>query len=284
MNTQTQTILQKVKELAVLPQVVHQIINLTNNLNASARDLERLIGLDQGMSMRVLNTVNSAYYGMQRKIGSIKDAVVLLGFKTVRHIAMTASVFDLFVGKTDRQNLRRGKWWRHAIDTALCCRLIASQTPDLSPDEAYTLGLLHDVGKPLLDRYGGEPYERVEDLMAQGMSELDAERQVYGTDHAEIGEVVCLHWGFPEKLAYAIGEHHADHPEGLMDARMTALVVLGNALAHWLRHPDTSEEEFLFLLPEWVYQTLHLQPSQISALRVACESEMRSSPLAALAR
>ena len=71
---------------------------------------------------------------------------------------------------------------------------------------------------------------------------------------------------------------------GSPSSRMTALVVLGNALAHWLRHPDTSEEEFLFLLPEWVYQTLHLQPSQISALRVACESEMRSSPLAALAR
>lgn len=282
MTTQAQSIVHKVTELAVLPQVVHQIINLTNNPNANARDLERLIGLDQGMSMRVLNTVNSAYYGMPRKIASIKDAVVLLGFKSVRHIAMTVSVFDLFVGKTDRQNLRRGKWWRHAIDTALCCRLIASQTYDLSPDEGYTLGLLHDIGKPLLDRYGEQPYECVENLVAQGLSELEAEQSVYGTDHAEVGEAVCLHWGFPEKLAYAVGEHHAEQPEGLMDARMTALVALGNAFAHWLRSPDIPESEFLFQIPEWILQTLHLQPNQLGALRMACASEMKTSPLATL--
>ncbi len=284
MKTQTHPVMSRIKELAVLPQVVHQIINLTNNPNASARDLERLISIDQGMSTRVLNTVNSAYYGMSRKIGSIRDAVVLLGFKTVRHLAMTASVFDLFIGKTDRQNLRRGKWWRHAIDTALCCRLIASQTPDLCPDEAYTLGLLHDIGKPLLDRYGGESYEQVEDLIAQGLSELEAERQVYQCDHAEVGYLASLHWGFPEKLAYAIGDHHEDHPEKVMEPHLTALVILGNTLAHWLRTPQHDEDAFLFELPDWVYQMLHLQPSQLSALKVACETEMHSSPLSALAR
>ena len=160
MVTQTQSVgqvVQKVRDLAVLPQVVHQIIHLTSNPNASAKDLERLISIDQGMSTRVLNTVNSAYYGFSRKIASIKDAVVLLGFKAVRNLAMTVSVFDLFVGKTDRQNLRRGKWWRHSIDTALCARLIASQASGVSPDEAYTAGLLQDIGKPLLDRYGDAP-------------------------------------------------------------------------------------------------------------------------------
>jgi HD-like signal output (HDOD) protein len=178
MMTQAESVVQKVKDLAALPQVVHQIIHLTNNPNASVKDLERLISIDQGMSTRVLNTVNSAYYGFSRKIASIKDAVVLLGFKAVRNLAMTVSVFDLFVGKTDRQNLRRGKWWRHSIDTALCARLIASQVAGVSPDEAYTAGLLHDIGKPLLDRYGDAPYEQVEVLIAQGVPELTAERQV----------------------------------------------------------------------------------------------------------
>jgi HD-like signal output (HDOD) protein len=133
MRTQAESVVQKVKDLAALPQVVHQIIHLTNNPNASVKDLERLISIDQGMSTRVLNTVNSAYYGFSRKIASIKDAVVLLGFKAVRNLAMTVSVFDLFVGKTDRQNLRRGKWWRHSIDTALCARLIASQARAFRP-------------------------------------------------------------------------------------------------------------------------------------------------------
>jgi len=274
---------QKVKDLAALPQVVHQIIHLTNNPNASVKDLERLISIDQGMSMRVLNTVNSAYYGFSRKIASIKDAVVLLGFKAVRNLAMTVSVFDLFVGKTDRQNLRRGKWWRHSIDTALCARLIASQVAGVSPDEAYTAGLLHDIGKPLLDRYGDAPYEQVEDLVAQGVPELTAERQVYGCDHAEVGRAVSQHWGFPEKLVEAIGCHHTESANGLGDAPLTAVVALANFVAHLLRRSD-APETWWFDLPQWVSETLQLTPQQLQSLYLGCEVELQSSPMAALGR
>jgi putative nucleotidyltransferase with HDIG domain len=283
MMTQAESVVQKVKDLAALPQVVHQIIHLTNNPNASVKDLERLISIDQGMSMRVLNTVNSAYYGFSRKIASIKDAVVLLGFKAVRNLAMTVSVFDLFVGKTDRQNLRRGKWWRHSIDTALCARLIASQVAGVSPDEAYTAGLLHDIGKPLLDRYGGTPYEQVEDLIAQGVPELAAERQVYGCDHAEVGRAVSQHWGFPEKLVEAIGCHHTESANGLGDAPLTAVVVLANFVAHLLRQSD-APETWWFDLPQWVSETLQLTPQQLQSLYLGCEVELQSSPMAALGR
>lgn len=286
MVMQTQSVaqvVQKVRDLAVLPQVVHQIIHLTSNPNASAKDLERLISIDQGMSTRVLNTVNSAYYGFSRKIASIKDAVVLLGFKAVRNLAMTVSVFDLFVGKTDRQNLRRGKWWRHSIDAALCARLIASQVSGVSPDEAYTAGLLHDIGKPLLDRYGDAPYERVEDLITQGVPELTAEQQVYGCDHAAVGRAVSLHWGFPEKLVEAIGCHHAESSDGLQEAPLAAVIVLANHVAHLLRQPDTPDD-WWFDLPQWVLDTLHLTPQQLQSLYLGCEVEIQSSPMAALGR
>jgi putative nucleotidyltransferase with HDIG domain len=283
MMTQAESVVQKVKDLAALPQVVHQIIHLTNNPNASVKDLERLISIDQGMSTRVLNTVNSAYYGFSRKIASIKDAVVLLGFKAVRNLAMTVSVFDLFVGKTDRQNLRRGKWWRHSIDTALCARLIASQVAGVSPDEAYTAGLLHDIGKPLLDRYGDAPYEQVEDLVAQGVPELTAERQVYGCDHAAVGRAVSQHWGFPEKLVEAIGCHHTESADGLGDAPLTAVVVLANFVAHLLRQPD-APDTWWFELPAWIADTLQLSPQQLQSLYLGCEVELQSSPMAALGR
>jgi len=283
MTTQTQTIVGKVKELAVLPQVVHQIIHLTNNPNANVRDLERLISIDQGMSTRVLNTVNSAYYGFSRKIASVKDAVMLLGFKTVRNLAMTVSVFDMFVGKTDRQNLRRGKWWRHAIDAALCARLVASQVDGVSPDEAYTAGLLHDIGKPLLDRYGDAPYEQVEALTAKGVPELDAERHVYHCDHAEVGRAVSQHWGFPEKLVEAIGDHHAEIPRAWHDPQLVGVVILANYIAHFLRQPEVPDD-WWFYLPSWLMDLLHLTPQQLQSLYLGCEAEIQSSPMAALGR
>lgn len=283
MVAQTQSIVQKIKELAALPQITHQIIQLTNNPNASMKDLERLISIDQGMSTRVLNTVNSAYYGFSRKIASLKDAVVLLGFKTVRNLAMTVSTFDMFVGKTDAQNLRRGKWWRHSIDTALCARLIASQVDGVSPDEAYTAGLLHDIGKPLLDRYGDVPYEQVEAFTTQGFSELEAEARVFGCSHVEVGRAVSLHWGFPEKLVEAIGEHHAETPREWQDTGLVCVVILANHLAHILRQPD-APDDWWFFLPNWLTDALRLNPQQLQSIQLGCEAEIQSSPMAALGR
>jgi len=283
MTVEVKTIMDKIRDMAVLPQVVCQVMDLTVNPSATARDLERVIAVDPGMSSRVLNTVNSAYYGLPRKIASIKEAVVFLGFKSIRHIAMTAGVFDMFVGKADKQNIRRRTWWRHSIDTALCCRLLASQTQDISSDEAYTAGLLHDIGKPLLDRYAGTPYDEVDLLVEQGMGTLEAERAIYGCDHASLGQAISLHWRFPQKLADAIGGHHAKDASELSEPLLTAATVIGNYMAHAVR--DLNQDDALLLLeaPGYALELLHLNPNTLQALVIACEAELSQSPMQAMA-
>jgi putative nucleotidyltransferase with HDIG domain len=283
MTVEVKTIMDKIRDMAVLPQVVCQVMDLTVNPNATARDLERVIAVDPGMSSRVLNTVNSAYYGLPRKIASIKEAVVFLGFKSIRHIAMTAGVFDMFVGKADKQNIRRRTWWRHSIDTALCCRLLASQTQDLSTDEAYTAGLLHDIGKPLLDRYGGMLYDGVESLIEQGMDTLGAERSVYGCDHANLGQEISLHWRFPQKLADAIGGHHAQDGGNLSEPLLTATTVIGNYIAHAVRETNRDDTFLLLDAPVWALEQLHLNSNTLQALIIACEAELSQSPMQAMA-
>lgn len=284
MTVEVKTIMDKIRDMAVLPQVVCQVMDLTVNPSATARDLERVIAVDPGMSSRVLNTVNSAYYGLPRKIASIKEAVVFLGFKSIRHIAMTAGVFDMFVGKADKQNVRRRTWWRHSIDTALCCRLVASQSHDLSTDEAYTAGLLHDIGKPLLDRYGGTPYDEVELLMNTGMGALEAERAVYGRDHATLGREISLHWRFPQKLADAIGGHHAQDASELNEPLLTAVTVIGNYMSHAVRAMGQEEDPLLLLnAPGYALELLQLNPNTLQALVIACEAELSQSPMQAMA-
>ncbi|MCS7065470.1 MAG: hypothetical protein NZL85_04245, partial [Fimbriimonadales bacterium] len=100
----------------------------------------------------------------------------------------------------------------------------------------------------------------------------------------ELGRAVSLHWGFPEKLAEAIGAHHAESAVGLTEPRLTALTALGNQLAHWLRLPDHAEDEFLFSIPTWIYETLHIQPANLRPLKLACEAELHASPLHTLMR
>jgi putative nucleotidyltransferase with HDIG domain len=283
MTVEVKTILDKIKDAAVLPQVVCQVMDLTVNPSATARDLEKVIAVDPGMSSRILNTVNSAYYGLPRKIASIKEAVVFLGFKSIRHIAMTAGVFDMFVGKTDKQNIRRRTWWRHSIDTALCCRLLASQAQDISSDEAYTAGLLHDIGKPLLDRYAGTPYDEVERLIEQGMGTLEAECAIYGCDHAMLGQAISLQWRFPHKLADAIGGHHAKDANDLSEPLLTAATMIGNYMAHAVRDVSRNDPLLLLEAPGFALELLQLSPNTLQALVIACEAELSQSPMQSMA-
>ncbi|MCW5932876.1 MAG: HDOD domain-containing protein [Fimbriimonadia bacterium] len=282
MGSTVSQFIDKVRDVAVLPQVVCQVMDLTVNPNANARDIERVISIDPGMSSRVLNTVNSAYYGLPRKIASIREAVVFLGFKSLRHIAMTAGVFEMFVGKADKQNIRRRAWWRHSIDAALCGRMVASQMPDVSPDEAYTAGLLHDIGKPLLERYGEASYDEVEQLIAQGLDVLIAEEAIYGCNHAQLGRAISLHWRFPQKLAEAIGDHHAQQAESLAEPSLTAVTMIGNHLAHQLRAAGTDLMAAMGVC-DWAFQTLQMNPNTVQALMVACDAELKESPMQALA-
>lgn len=273
-------IIAQIRDIAVLPQVVHQVIDLTSNPHATAKELEAVISIDPGMSSRVLNTVNSAYYSLPRKIASIKEAVVFLGFQTIRHIATTAGMFELFLGKADRENVRRRQWWRHSIDVGLCARLIASQSHEASPEEAYTAGLLHDIGKPLLDRYGGEDYDLVEQLVSQGVPTLPAEQEIFTCEHAELGRLVSLHWRFPENLANAIGQHHEDDPAALEEPWLTAVTQLADWTAHLVRKQIEEEEP---APPKWTLEILKLTPNQLQAVIIGCEAELSESPLQGLA-
>jgi len=199
-NSKVAVIMNRVSELAVLPHVVYKVLELSGSADSSTHEMERAIVVDPGFSSRILTMANSAYYGLPRKVTSIKEALLYLGFKAIRQLAMTVGVYDMFVGKTDKDSLRRRTWWRHSVDTAVCAKWLSSEFKALPSDDAYTCGLLHCIGKSLLDRFGGEEYSKIELVMAQGAAEEDAERALYGCTHVEVAQVAARKWGFPEEL------------------------------------------------------------------------------------
>ncbi len=105
-------ILSQCGDVAVLPQVVFKIMEMTGDDSSSAHALERAIVVDPGFSIKLLAQANSAYYSLPKKVTSIKEAIMFVGFKSVRQLAMAVGVFDMFVGKTDKDSLRRRGWWR----------------------------------------------------------------------------------------------------------------------------------------------------------------------------
>jgi HD-like signal output (HDOD) protein len=210
--------------------VVYKIMEMTSSTDSSAALLEKAIVIDPGFSAKILTQANSAYYALPRKVTSIREAVAFLGFRAVRQMAMAVGVFDLFVGKTDRESLRRRAWWRHSLDTAVCCRFISNRHGLRVGDEVYTVGLLHYIGKTLMDRSNPAEYEKVMLLVEKGATDLQAERAVFGCDHIEVGIAATVQWGFPEVLVRGM-DYLTKPEEGSEYAKIAALVNLGDKIA-----------------------------------------------------
>jgi HD-like signal output (HDOD) protein len=250
-SDQAEKILSRSGELAVLPHVVFKLLELSGSTENAAVEIERVVAVDPGFSARILALANSSYYGLSRKVTSVRDAVVYLGFKNIRDMALTTGVFDMFVGKNDKDSLRRRDWWRTSVDAGIVCRLIASHKAELDCAEAYTCGLLHYIGKSILDRYSEADYTLVERQVAAGIPVAKAERNVYGCNHTELAAVAGKKWGFPAAVASSALYLEKPEIEDLHDG-YRACVALSNKIARLAVGESGSHDD----LPDWAMDEL----------------------------
>jgi putative nucleotidyltransferase with HDIG domain len=241
-------ILASVQDVAVLPQVIFKVIEITGNPSTSVDEIEHIVAVDPGFCARLLQLVNSAYYCLPKQVGSVKEAVMFIGFSALRQLATTIGAFDLFMGKADKASLRRRLWWRHSLDAAVSCRWLATEYTSVNGDEAYAAALLHDIGKSILDRYESGHYDKVEYLVKAGAGVLDAETAVYKTDHCAVGYAVTAQWRFPSFLVECAGYHHVPGPD-MDNPRLCALVAIASVFAD-LKESGERREPFE-LVPPW---------------------------------
>lgn len=254
-NDRLEGILDRVNELAVLPHVVYKVLELSGSEDTSAVEIERTIQVDPGFSSRVLTLANSAYFGLPKKVSAIKDAIMFCGLKAVRELAMTVGVYDMFMGKQDRQSLRRRGWWRHSLDTAICGKWLAAKTRVLAPEEAYTGGLLHLIGKSLLDRFADCSYDEAEVLIAGGMRDYEAEQQVFGTNHVAVALAASEKWGFPPALTEGLNYINQPTPEDLFQAHR-ACTAVSSPIALFAINGKLSGQTGSLSLPLWATKVL----------------------------
>ncbi|HPU97294.1 MAG TPA: HDOD domain-containing protein [Candidatus Hydrogenedentes bacterium] len=218
----------KIRELPTLPQIVLRIMDTINNPNSSAVDLGELVATDQSLSATLLRVVNSAYYGFSRRVTSISQAIVLLGFAEVRKLALAAKTFEA-LGLGGNME-RRQRLWRHAFATAMAAEMIGKQGAGRNMG-FFEAGLLHDIGRVAMELLFGEAFETSVTLLRErGAVDICAvEREVFGFDHAQFGGALAEHWSLPPALREAIQRHHAP---GL--ARLEPGLAHLTALANWL--------------------------------------------------
>ena len=246
-------LLARINEMPVLPHVVFKVMEISGGSESPDAELERVIVVDPGFSSRLITLANSAYYALPRKVTSVREAIGFLGFKAIRQLAMTVGVFDMFIGKNDKDSLRRRRWWRQSVDTAVCCRFLADRTKLLCVDDAYTCGLLHFIGKTLLDRFGEDSYEKVELLQEHEVDCRRAEQAVLGCNHIKLAVGAAEKWGFPEELVAGLEYLDQPHPSNPL-AMYPACVAIGHRIAEIALHGV--DERTNQQLPVWALEQM----------------------------
>lgn len=227
----------EVSQLPSLPVVAIKLLRLTQDDVSAARDLVRLIETDPAITARILRIVNSAAYGLRQKISSIKHAVVLLGFASIRSLAMDVVIYDQLISKRGRHAFNRVDFWQHCLTVATLCRGLANRLEYPDPEEAYVAGLLHDIGKVVSETYGRITYsDFLGRLESQDGLLVDIEKKIIGLAHSDIGAFLCQQWGLPDAVVLALGLHHkrfADLPLTPDQKMLVAMVSLADFIA-WL--------------------------------------------------
>jgi len=142
------------RKLPSFPQVAAKLIEMSGDETTLIEDISKVVESDPGIAARVLEIVNSAIYGLQRKISALPEAVVLLGFDEIKKLSIGMTVFQGLFASDRRKGFDRIHFWRHSLAVAVLAMEIAKKTEHAPPEEAYVAGLLHDVGKIFLDLQG----------------------------------------------------------------------------------------------------------------------------------
>ncbi|GAB4342742.1 MAG: HDOD domain-containing protein [Candidatus Abyssubacteria bacterium] len=239
-----------IKEIPTLPEVLEDVLAALSSERSSADDLAKILSKDQALSSRILKIANSAYFAQSRRISVIEEAVVLLGFDSIAHLTLAASVFRSFQPMRPQESFDLYGFWKHSIAAATASRLIADAAG--KPDEAkmvYTAGLLHDIGKLVLVTYFLDRYSPVlKKLASEQLYVHEAEMAELGFTHCDVSEWLCNRWNFPEKLIDAIARHH--EAASLCGRPEPRIVRLANILCNQMKLGDSGNTRVYPLHPE----------------------------------
>lgn len=269
-----QTVLQRmnrVHALPALPVVVNAVLRDINNPRSHAGHIGRLLAHDQALTARILRMANSAFYAPKDTVRNVEQAVVLLGLSTVNAILVKASIFDAI----DAQKAK--PFWLHALGAACCARAIARLARIGREDEAFVMGLLHDIGKLALESEFKDEYAMARNLVShQGGLIRDAEENIFGCDHSMVGQHLCTRWSLPHDFIEAIGFHHCPDRASENGIRWASCVHLADICARALLIGNGGDNS-IPIVNDTAMKTLGLRNQDFEKMFVLAEEELEKA-------
>ena len=227
--TNIEDIISAIDTLTPIPPVAAQIMALAEDEYSSMSDISDLIVHDPSITASLLKICNSAYFGLTRKVESVRDAITLLGLDQIVELVLLNSTAENFKDEPDGYGLGEGELWHHAVLSAHVAKMLAENHGAARKKHLiFTAALLKDIGKLIMGRYVAFSFEKINILVgSKGYSFNEAEKEVIGMNHEEIGALLGEKWRFGKKLVYIIRNHHMSE-EACRDDAETALVYLAD--------------------------------------------------------
>ena len=227
-------ILNKVKNLPTLPTIFSHLSDAMSNPRVTNDEIAQIISSDQAAAFKVLKVVNSAFFGFSGRIDTISRAILYLGLNEVRNLVFALSIINLFSKKKSLSNFRPAEFWSHSIAVGISSRLLGNALGVKNLENFFLAGILHDIGKLILFEFAEKDYGKVLELVQEKKCLVkDAEREVFGFDHAKIGEMLSLKWNLPATIKNSIRYHHSGVSEGTTN-KIVAAVHIGDIIARTL--------------------------------------------------
>ncbi len=232
METDIVELVKDVGGLVTLPDVFIRINRLVEDPNSTVGDIAKAVSQDPSFTVRLLRVANSPLYGLSSTVDTVSKAVSIIGTSQIRNLALSTSVASAFEGLPN-DLVSMENFWRHSLYCALAARILAKLARKCDVEAVFTAGLLHDIGELVIFNRLSAQAQEVLLLVLDNVDELpvyEAEWQIMGFDHAQVGGELARQWHLPPLLEECIAYHH-DVPSARRYPRETAVVHIANILA-----------------------------------------------------
>lgn len=208
-KTTAHELVDQVEQLPPLPDTVMKLTAAINDPLGSVDDIVGVIKYDQAATSEVLRLCNSAFFGLTRQVTSLNEAMLCLGTVKVLQLVMSVHTSAVLAGEQKGYGLPPGMLWRHSVAVAIASSIVAKRLEADDVNLAFTAGLLHDVGKVLLNTHVASEFTEIVDLVThKNMSFVEAEHERLGFSHPEVGQLIAQKWQLPDGIVNAIRYHH----------------------------------------------------------------------------
>ena len=259
MADKLKNIASSLKSFPSMPGAAAKLLALIDDPDMSVSQIEDILRHDAGLTANILKLANSAYFGIPSKVGSVRQAVLILGLKRLIQMVIASCVSAIMDKPVPGYDLPPGELWRHSIAVSVAAEGLVKELNIGAKEEIFTAALLHDVGKLVLGSYVQEDFAKIEAALKQDVSFETAEDMVLGTNHADMGARILTQWSLPSDIVNAVRWHHTPESAESVDT-MLDIVHVANVLCLMIGIGAGSDG-------------MHYEPSDAVIERLGLESE-----------